>query len=383
MILITLITLIIYNHIMDYSFYQHYWWFLVSLLGALLVFLLFVQGGQSQIYQLGKKEHELGLLFSSMGKKWEITFTTLVTFGGAFFASFPLFYSTSFGGAYWVWMLILFSFVIQAVGYEFINKQGNFLGNKTYKAFLFLNGSLAPILLGAAVSTLFFGAEFAVNKQNLTGMGSSLVISSWQNPLHGLEAVGNLWNVCLGVAVFFLSRCLGNLYFINNIEEEGIQENSRKHLLFNAIGFLLFFLPYLIKLVLKDGYVEDPTTGVISTESYKYLNNLLANPWIIALLLIGVVLVLYGFGRSILQTQFRSGIWYAGIGTVLVVLSLLLIAGFGHTAYYPSLADPQSSLTIANSSSSLFTLKAMSVVSLLIPFVLAYIWYIWRTMDKK
>jgi cytochrome d ubiquinol oxidase subunit II len=368
---------------MDYSFYQHYWWFLVSLLGALLVFLLFVQGGQSQIYQLGKKEHELGLLFSSMGKKWELTFTTLVTFGGAFFASFPLFYSTSFGGAYWVWMLILFSFVIQAVGYEFINKQGNFLGNKTYKAFLFLNGSLAPILLGAAVSTLFFGAEFAVNKQNLTGIGSNLVISSWQNPLHGLEAVGNLWNVCLGLAVFFLSRCLGNLYFINNIEDEGIRENSRKHLLFNAIGFLVFFLPYLIKLVVKDGFVGDPVTGVISTESYKYLNNLLANPWIIALLLIGVVLVLYGFGRSILQTPFRSGIWYAGIGTVLVVLSLLLIAGFGHTAYYPSLADPQSSLTIANSSSSLFTLKAMSVVSLLIPFVLAYIWYIWRTMDKK
>lgn len=368
---------------MDYSFYQHYWWFLVSLLGALLVFLLFVQGGQSQIYQLGKKEHELGLLFSSMGKKWEITFTTLVTFGGAFFASFPLFYSTSFGGAYWVWMLILFSFVVQAVGYEFINKQGNFLGNKTYKAFLFLNGSLAPILLGAAVSTLFFGAEFAVNKQNLTGIGSSLVISSWQNPLHGLEAVGNLWNVCLGLAIFFLSRSLGNLYFINNIEDEGIRENSRKHLLFNVIGFLLFFLPYLIKLVVKEGLAEDPVTGIIAEEPYKYLNNLLANPWIIALLLIGVVLVLYGFGRSILQIPFRSGIWYAGIGTVFVVLSLLLIAGFGHTAYYPSLADPQSSLTIANSSSSLFTLKAMSVVSLLIPFVLAYIWYIWRTMDKK
>ena len=369
---------------MDYSFYQHYWWFLVSLLGALLVFLLFVQGGQSQIYQLGKKESELNLLFSSMGKKWELTFTTLVTFGGAFFASFPLFYSTSFGGAYWVWMLILFSFIIQAIGYEFINKKGNLFGNNTYKAFLFLNGLLAPILLGAAVSTLFFGAEFVVNKSNLTGVGASnIVISSWQNPLHGLEAVGNLWNVCLGVAVFFLSRCLGNLYFINNIVNEEIRNNSRKHLLYNVIGFLLFFLPYLIKIVVKDGYVEDPTTGVISVESFKYLNNLLAYPWIIALLLIGVVLVLYGFVRTILQTHFISGIWYAGIGTVLVVLSLLLIAGFGNTAYYPSLADPQSSLTIANSSSSLFTLKTMSVVSLLIPFVLAYIWYVWYSMDKK
>ena len=369
---------------MDYSFYQHYWWFLVSLLGALLVFLLFVQGGQSQIYQLGKKENELKLLFSSMGKKWELTFTTLVTFGGAFFASFPLFYSTSFGGAYWVWMLILFSFIIQAIGYEFINKKGNLLGNNTYKAFLFLNGLLAPILLGAAVSTLFFGAEFAVNKQNLAGIGAgNIVISSWQNPLHGLEAVGNLWNVCLGVAIFFLSRCLGNLYFINNIVNEEIRSNSRKHLLYNVAGFLVFFLPYLIKIVVKDGYAEDPATGVISVESFKYLNNLLANPWIIALLLIGVVLVLYGFIRTILQTHFISGIWYAGIGTVLVVLSLLLIAGFSNTAYYPSLADPQSSLTIANSSSSLFTLKTMSVVSLLIPFVLAYIWYVWYSMDKK
>ena len=374
---------------MDYSFYQHYWWFLVSLLGALLVFLLFVQGGQSQIYQLGKKESELNLLFTSMGKKWSLTFTTLVTFGGAFFASFPLFYSTSFGGAYWVWMLILFSFIIQAIGYEFIYKQGNLLGNKTYKAFLFLNGSLAPILLGAAVSTLFFGAEFAVNKQNITGIGANVVISSWQTSWHGLEAVWgsttnfHLWNVCLGLAVFFLSRCLGNLYFINNIEDKGIRDNSRKHLLYNVAGFLLFFLPYLIKLVLKEGFTQDPATGLISVESFKYLNNLLAYPWVLALLLIGVVLVLYGFLRTILQNRFIYGIWYAGTGTVLAVLSLLLIAGFGNTAYYPSLADMQSSLTITNSSSSLFTLKTMSVVSLLIPFVLGYIWYVWRAMDKK
>jgi len=374
---------------MDYSFYQHYWWFLVSLLGALLVFLLFVQGGQSQIYQLGKKESELNLLFTSMGKKWSLTFTTLVTFGGAFFASFPLFYSTSFGGAYWVWMLILFSFIIQAVGYEFMNKQGNLLGNSTYKAFLFLNGALAPILLGAAVSTLFFGAEFAVDKQNL--LGSGVVISTWQTSLHGLEAVWggttsfHLWNVCLGLAVFFLSRCLGNLYFINNIENEEIRKNSRKHLLYNVAGFLIFFLPYLIKLVLKDGYTGtgDPAMGAISVEPYKYLHTLLANWWILALLLIGVVLVLYGFVRTILQARFIYGIWYAGIGTVLVVLSLLLIAGFGNTAYYPSLAEMQSSLTIANSSSSPFTLKTMSIVSIGIPFVLAYIWYVWYSMDKK
>ena len=374
---------------MDYSFYQHYWWFLVSLLGALLVFLLFVQGGQSQIYQLGKKESDLNLLFVSMGKKWALTFTTLVTFGGAFFASLPLFYSTSFGGAYWVWMLILFSFIIQAVGYEFIYKQGNLLGNKTYKAFLFLNGSLAPILLGAAVSTLFFGAEFAVNKQNITGFGANMAISSWQTSWHGLEAVWggttnfHLWNVCLGLAVFFLSRCLGNLYFINNIENEEIRNNSNKHLIYNVVGFLIFFLPYLIKIVIKDGYVENPETGIISVESFKYFNNLLAYPWIIVILLIGVVLVLYGFLCTILQTKFIYGIWYAGTGTVLTVLSLLLIAGFGNAAYYPSITDPQSSLTIANSSSSLFTLKAMSVVSLLIPFVLAYIFYVWASMDKK
>jgi cytochrome d ubiquinol oxidase subunit II len=284
-------------------------------------------------------------------------------------------------------MLILFSFIIQAVGYEFLNKKGNFLGNKTYKMFLFLNGALAPILLGAAVSTLFFGAEFAVDKQNL--LGSSVVISTWQTSWHGLEAVWggttnfHLWNVCLGLAVFFLSRCLGNLYFINNIDNEDIRKNSRKHLLYNVVGFLIFFLAWLIRVILKDGFTQDPTTGVISVESFKYLHNLLSNIWILALLLIGVVLVLYGFVRTILQTRFIYGIWYAGIGTVLVVLSLLLIAGYGNTAYYPSLADMQSSLTLANSSSSLFTLKTMSIVSLAIPFVLAYICYVWYSMDKK
>lgn len=366
---------------MDYIFYQHYWWFLISLLGGILVFLLFVQGGQSLVYSLGKKEQDLNLLLGSLSKKWELTFTTLVTFGAGFFASFPLFYSTSFGGAYWVWMLILFSFVIQAVSYEFISKKGNLLGKKTYKLFLFLNGLLGPVLLGAAVSTLFFGAEFIVNKENLTT--AMPVISSWQNPWHGLEAVANPWNVVLGLAIFFLARCLGCLYFINNIDSESIRKQAQKQLLINAIGFLAAFLPYLIKLLLKNGLTEDPATGVISVESFKYWHNLLAMPWALAILLIGVVLVLYGFIRTIFQDGFNKGIWFAGTGTIFVVLVVLLIAGYNHTAYYPSLSDMQSSLTITNSSSSLFTLKAMSVVSLFIPVVIAYIWYVWRSLDKK
>ena len=366
---------------MDYSFYQHYWWFLISLLGAILVFMLFVQGGQSLIYSLGKNEREFRLLLNSLSKKWELTFTTLVTFGGAFFASFPLFYSTSFGGAYWVWMLILLTFVVQAVSFEYIHKKGNVLGRGTYKFFLFLNGLLAPILLGAAVSTFFYGAEFLVNKSNITGIMP--VISTWQNPLHGLEAVGNPWNVVLGLAVFFLARSLACLYFINNIQDDVIRDRGRKQLLYNAIGFLLFFLPYLVRLLLKDGLTEDAITGVISVEPYKYWHNLLAMPWAFALLLIGVLLVLYGLVRGAFQSSFIYGIWYAGIGVVLVVLVLFLIAGFNHTAYYPSLVDIQSSLTITNSCSSLFTLKTMSIVSLFIPFVLAYIAYAWRSLDKK
>ena len=367
---------------MDYSFYQHYWWFLISLLGGILVFLLFVQGGQSLIYAIGgKRKENLHLLVGTLDKKWSLTFTTLVTFGAGFFASFPLFYSTSFGGAYWVWMLILFTFILQAVSYEFIAKKGNFLGNKTYRFFLFLNGTLGPILLGTAVSTLFYGAEFIVNKDNL--MTVQPVISSWQNAWHGLEAVANPWNVMLGLAIFFLVRCLGSLYFINQLDRDDIREKSRNQLLINAIGFLIVFLPYLIKLILKDGMTEDPATGIISVESFKYLHNLLAMPWALAILLIGVVLVLYGFGRSIFQSKFKKGIWFAGTGTIFVVTMLLLIAGYNHTAYYPSLSDMQSSLTIANSSSSLFTLKAMSIVSLFIPVVLAYIWYVWRALDKK
>ena len=366
---------------MDHSFYQHYWWFLVSLLGALLVFLLFVQGGQSLIYQLGKKEKDLHLLLNSMGRKWELTFTTLVTFGGAFFASFPLFYSTSFGGAYWVWMLLLFSFVVQAVSYEYMHKKNNLLGSGTYKAFLFINGLLAPILVGAAVSTFFYGANFVVNKGNITDIGMP-VISSWTTAWHGLEAVANPMNVVLGLTIFFLSRCLGSLYFINNIDDEEIRQNARQQLFLNAVPFLVFFLWYLIVLLVKSGYAEDPATKIISIEPYKYLHNLLAMPLLLVILLIGVVLVLYGFIKSYLQPKFIRGIWSAGIGTVLVVLVVLLIAGYNHTAYYPS-SDLQSSLTISNSSSSLFTLQAMSIVSIFIVPVLAYIVYVWRVMDKK
>jgi cytochrome d ubiquinol oxidase subunit II len=366
---------------MDYSFYQHYWWFLVSLLGALLVFMMFVQGGQSLVYSLGKTESQLSMLLRSLSRKWEITFTTLVTFGGAFFASFPLFYSTSFGGAYRVWMLILLGFVLQAVSYEFISKQGNLLGKSTYKAFLFINGLLSPILIGAAVSTFFTGAEFSVNKENITDAAMP-IISTWENPLHGLEAVGNPWNVVLGLAVFFLVRCLACLYFINNIEDKGIRENSRKQLFINAAAFLVFFLPYLVRLLLKEGYTENPETGVITVEALKYWNTLSAMPWLLVILLIGVVLVLYGIIRSIVQPGFIRGIWFGGTGTVAVVLALLLMAGFNHTAYYPSLINPQSSLTIANSSSSPFTLEVMSIVSLFIPFVLAYIFYTWRVLDK-
>ncbi len=366
----------------DYNFFQHYWWFLVSLLGSLLVFLLFVQGGQSLVYSIGKKEEDMNMLLQSLSQKWELTFTTLVTFGGAFFASFPLFYSTSFGGAYWVWMLILFSFVVQAVSYEFIAKKGNLLGKSTYKFFLFFNGFLGPVLLGAAVSTFFTGAEFTVNKENIAGSVMP-VISVWQNPWHGLEAVGNLWNVAFGFAVFFLARSLGCLYFINNIENDNLRTNARRKLLVNAICFVVLFVAYLIQLLLKDGFAENPVTGAISVEPYKYLHNLIEMPWAIVILLMGVLCVLFGIIKSITQPAFTKGIWFAGIGTVLTVLMLLLIAGFNHTAYYPSTVDMQSSLTIANSSSSLFTLKVMSVVSLFIPFVLAYIWRVWSLMDRK
>lgn len=364
---------------MDITFFQQYWWFIISLLGGLLVFLLFVQGGQSLLFCLGRTGEHRAMMTFVLARKWEFTFTTLVTFGGALFASFPLFYSTSFGGAYWLWMLILLSFVIQAVSYEFMNKKGNLLGKKTYEGFLFANGLVGTVLLGVAVSTFFMGADFSVNKTNISN-ALNPVISSWDNPLHGLEAIANGWNLVLGFAVFFLSRCLGCLYFINGIEDAGLRKNAGKSLLFNALLFVVLFVTYMVKLLLSSGYTAD-ANGIFSIEAYKYWNNLIAMPWFLVILLVGVVLVLYGIGRTVFQASFIKGIWYAGTGTVLTVLVLLLIAGYNYTAYYPSLTDMQSSLSLANSSSSYFTLKVMSIVSLLIPFVLVYIWYAWRSLD--
>ena len=367
---------------MSYEFLQHYWWFLVSLLGALLVFLMFVQGANTLIFTLGKTENERRLVVNSTGRKWEFTFTTLVTFGGAFFASFPLFYSTSFGGAYWLWMIILFSFVIQAVSYEFQNKLGNLLGARTFQTFLIINGVLGPVLLGGAVATFFNGSNFIVDKGNITSMVQP-VISRWANASHGLDALLDIWNVVLGVAVFFLARVLGLLYIINNVEHDNIVTRARKQLGLNTAVFLDFFLSFLVHLLLKDGFAYDPQTGLIFIESYKYLHNLLSMWYLTLVLLVGVVSLLYGIARTLFSADFKYGIWFGGVGVVLVVLVLLLCAGWNNTAYYPSNTDLQSSLTIANSSGSVFTLTAMSVVSLLIPFVLVYIFAAWRAIDRK
>ena len=365
-----------------YILLQQYWWFLVSLLGAFLVFLLFVQGGQSLLFTIGKTEVEQKMIMNSTGRKWEFTFTTLVTFGGAFFASFPLFYSTSFGGAYWVWMLILLCFVLQAVSYEYQSKKGNLLGKKTYRIFLILNGVLGPLLLGTAVGTFFNGAEFIINKEQLSEVAMP-VISTWANPLHGLEAAFNPWNLMLGLAVFFLSRVLALLYFINNINDATLYTRCRSQLRKETIPFLLFFLAFVIHLVLTDGFAVDPQSQVVFMQPFKYFINLKQMPIVAAVLLIGVIAVLMGISKTIFVEGWKKGIWFTGVGTVLTVLALLLCAGWNHTAYYPSLADLQSSLTIQNSCSSPFTLKVMSIVSLLIPFVLAYIYYAWRALDLR
>ena len=365
-----------------YVLLQQDWWFVVSLLGALLVFLLFVQGGQSLLFTIGKTEVEQKMIMNSTGRKWEFTFTTLVTFGGAFFASFPLFYSTSFGGAYWVWMLILLCFVLQAVSYEYQSKKGNLLGKKTYRIFLILNGVLGPLLLGTAVGTFFTGAEFVVNKEQLSEVAMP-VISTWANPLHGLEAAFNPWNLMLGLAVFFLSRVLALLYFINNINDVNIYDRCRSQLRKETIPFLLFFLAFVINLVLTDGFAVDPQSQVVFMQPFKYFINLTQMPAVGAVLLVGVIAVLMGISKTIFVKGWKKGIWFTGVGTVLTVLALLLCAGWNNTAYYPSLADLQSSLTIHNSCSSLFTLKVMSFVSLLVPFVLAYIYYAWRALDLR
>lgn len=368
--------------IMTYEFLQQYWWFIVSLLGALLVFLLFVQGANSMVYSLGRTEEGQRKVLDSTGRKWEITFTTLVTFGGAFFASFPLFYSTSFGGAYWLWMIILFSFVLQAVSYEFQLKKGNLLGTRTYRWFLILNGIVGPLLLGGAVATFFDGSNFLVEKASLTDVGSP-VISRWANASAGLDALLDVWNLVFGFAVMFLARMLGTLYIINNEDDEDIRSRGSVRLIGCTVPFLVLFLVFFVRLLLKDGYAVDAATGVVSLEPMKYLHNYLAMPLLVVLTLAGVVLLLYGVVRTIVSKTYIRGIWPAGVGVVLVVLSLLLVAGYADTAYYPSNADLQCSLTIANSCSSEFTLRTMFYVSLLVPFVFAYIAYVWRVMDRK
>ena len=365
-----------------YIFLQQYWWLVVSLLGAILVFLLFVQGGNSLLFCLGKTEEHRKMMVNSTGRKWEFTFTTLVTFGGAFFASFPLFYSTSFGGAYWLRMIILFSFVWPAVSYEFQSKAGNLLGKKTYRTFLVINGVVGPLLLGGAVATFFTGSDFYINKGNMVNEIMP-VISHWGNGWHGLDALTNIWNVILGLAVFFLARILGALYFINNIADKELVGKCRRSLIANTALFLVFFLTFVIRTLLADGYAVNPETKEIYMEPYKYFNNFIEMPVVLIIFLAGVVLVLFGIGKTMLKKTFDKGIWFAGIGTVLTVLALLLTAGYNNTAYYPSYTDIQSSLTLANSCSSQFTLKTMAYVSILVPFVIAYIFYAWRSIDNR
>ena len=366
---------------MTYIFLQHYWWFIVSLLGALLVFLMFVQGANSMVFSLGHSDEERRVVVNSTGRKWEITFTTLVTFGGAFFASFPLFYSTSFGGAYWLWMIILFSFVLQAVSYEFQNKLGNILGPRTFQWMLVTNGIIGPLLLGGAVATFFNGSNFVVDKGNLTSFQP--VISHWANASYGLDALLDPWNLVFGLAVFFLARILGTLYIINNVDDENIRSRGSVRLVGCTITFLIFFLAFLVRTLLKEGFAVDPSTGLIVMEPMKYLHNLIAMWPLLIVFAVGVVLLLYGVGRTIVSKTYIKGIWPAGTGVVLAVLALLLCAGWNNTAFYPSNADLQSSLTIANSCSSEFTLRTMFYVSLLVPFVVAYIAYVWYAMDKK
>lgn len=366
------------------TFLQNYWWLLISVLGAALVFLLFVQGGQTMM-MLTPDRMDRTMMVNALGRKWELTFTTLVVFGGAFFASFPLFYSTSFGGAYWLWMLILFSFVVQAVSYEFRRKPGNLYGSGTYDTFLFINGCLGCILLGVAVAMMFFGAEFTVTKGSLLDNGSP-VISRWASPSHGIEAIFNWRNLLLGFTVLFLARTQAGLYFLSSIraEDDGsFMAECKRSVLINGVLFVLFFLGFMATLLTSAGYVTGASGNVIAVEPYKYLYNYLAMWWVGCILLVGVLMALYGILRGALDRAWRGGIWWSGIGSALVVLTLFWVAGYNDTAYYPSLVDATSSLTIRNSSSSLFTLKVMSWVSVIVPFVLAYIVYVWWSMNRK
>lgn len=362
-----------------YNLLQNYWWLIMSVLGALLVFLLMVQGGQSMLIHYTKPDKR-ALLINSMGRKWELTYTTLVTFGGAFFASFPLFYSTSFGGAYWLWMLILFSFVIQAISYEYRSKPGNIYGSRFYDTLLLINGIVGPVLLGVAVATMFFGAEFTVTKSNILNVQAA-TISQW-GPRHGLEAIACWKCLLFGVMVFFLARTLASLYFINNIDDDEVNRSQHKLLLVNAAAFVVLFLATVAVILTSPGVGYDDS-GNAQWVPLKYLNNYLTMWWALIILLLGVVMVLLGIGKTLLKADYRGGIWPAGIGTVLVVLTLFWVVGYNNTAYLPSLLDVQSSLTLRNSSSSEFTLTVMSVVSILVPFVVAYIAYCWYKMDHK
>ncbi len=364
-----------------YEFLQNYWWFIISLLAGLLVFLLFVQGANAMILITGADEDEKQLMVNSTGRKWELTFTTLVTFGGAFFASFPLFYSTSFGGAYWVWVLILVTFVFQAVSYEFQNKAGNVLGKTAFRVFLTINGFLGPLLIGTAVGTFFTGSDFTVDKAAV-GDGFSPVISTWGNGWHGLEAVADPWNVSFGLMVMGLAICLGVLYMMNNIDDGKLCGKLRRRLLVSSVMFVVFFLNTVIWLLLRRGFAV-AGDGTVFMEKYKYFHNLLEMPGAAVAFAVGAALVLWGLVGTLVSRKFRKGIWPAGIGTVLVVMAMFWIAGYNGTSYYPSYSDLQSSLTISNSCSSEFTLRTMAWVSLIIPFVVAYIAYIWKAMDRK
>ncbi len=367
---------------LTHTFLQHYWWAIISLLAGLLSFLLFVQGANSLLFSAAKSEHEFKLIMNSTGRKWELTFTTLVTFGGAFFASFPLFYSTSFGGAYWIWMALLLSFVVQAVSYEYQSKSGNIVGTKAFRMALTISGIVAPLLIGTAVSTFFFGAPFTVNKEAMTTQFAP-VISSWDSPWRGLEALWSpAFNLVLGLAMVLLSRSLGALYLLNNVSHAPLHQRLRRQLMTNGIAFVIIFVAYLAIILTKEGYHVDSATQMVSLVSFKYLSNLLDMPVVLALLLMGIALVLFGIFRTLICKTYKGGIWFAGAGTVVTVMSLFLVLGWNDTAYYPSTSDLQSSLTLSNSCSSHFTLQTMAYVSLIIPFVLAYIAYCWRKMDK-
>ncbi len=352
---------------------QQYWWIIISVVGGALVFLMFVQGGQTLIYQIGKNKDERSMLINSLGRKWEFTFTTLVVFGGSFFASFPLFYSASFGGAYWAWMILLFAFIIQAVSYEFRSLPGNIFGARTYETFLFINGLVGTFLLGVVVASFFTGSQFSLSDMNET---------IWHSPFRGLELLLDIQNLSLGIAVFFLARTLGLLYFLNSIEDETLDKRIRRHLWYNAIPFLVFFLTFIIWLMLMEGYAVMPESGEIFLQDHKYLLNLIQMPVVLILFLASVLLVLYGIFISLFKSS-TSGIWLTGSGSFLAVFSLFLVAGFNNTAFYPSSVDIQSSLTIVKASSSHFTLTVMSYVSLMVPFVAAYIWYAWKAINKK